>query len=46
MVKLTTDKKTKEYKVFVVGSIEKGGQGFFAQVYDSHNKEWTVVEAT
>jgi len=30
MVKLTIDKKTKEYNFFVMGSITNGGEGFFA----------------
>jgi len=46
MVKLTMDKKTKEYKVFVVCPIQNGGEGFFAQVYDSNIKEWKFVKAT
>jgi len=35
IVKLNVDRKTKEYKVFVVNSFENGGGGFSAQVYDS-----------
>jgi len=39
IVKLTVDKKTKTYKVFIVGSIRDGDRSDFAQVYDSYVKE-------
>jgi len=45
MLKLTVDKKTKEYKVFILSFIANGDEVNFAQVYDSHIKEWTVMEA-
>ncbi|KAG0581256.1 hypothetical protein KC19_4G237000 [Ceratodon purpureus] len=45
MVQLTTDRITKQYKVFVAGYKGVEGRSLFAQVYDSSNKEWTFVES-
>lgn len=43
MVQLTMDRKTNQYQVLVVVYMESGNGVFFAQVYDSQSKQWSVV---
>lgn len=43
MVQLTMDRQTNQYQVLVVGYIQSGNRGLFAQVYDSQSKQWSVV---
>ena len=43
MVHLSLDRETKSYKVFVVGYMQIGERGLFAQIYDSNTTQWILV---